>query len=221
MVRFIKHEIATGEVTLAAMLHLPEGDGLFPAVPICHPHPQYGGSMHNNVVEAVADALTQRGIAALRFNFRGVGGSTGAFDNGAGEARDVLAALAWLAEQPEVDRDRVGLAGYSFGAAVATAVMIHGEPAVPVRALALVAPPVRSERLPQWGDVPCDLLVTVGDDDWVAPEEVVRGLVADLRRPVSLHVVDGADHTWLGFEHDLQAIVGPFFATKLLGETAS
>ena len=104
---------------LEGFLHLPEGDGPFPAVVVCHPHPQMGGDMHNNVVMGVCYSLFIAGIASLRFNFRGVGRSQGQYDEGRGEMDDVLAALAAAGSQESIATDRVGLAGYSFGAGVA------------------------------------------------------------------------------------------------------
>src|SRR3712207_4695272 len=95
--------IPSGDITLEGSLHLPEGKGPFPAVVVCHPHPQYGGDMHNNVVMALVDGVTRRGVAALRFNFRGVGRSGGTYDGGNGEQGDVQAALAHAASLPEID----------------------------------------------------------------------------------------------------------------------
>jgi alpha/beta superfamily hydrolase len=80
---------------------------------ISHPHPQMGGDMHNPVVRTISDSLLACGISTLRFNFRGVGKSAGSFDSGRGEQDDLLAALAFLKEQPF--RETL-LAGYSFGA---------------------------------------------------------------------------------------------------------
>ncbi len=71
------------------------------AIVLCHPHPQYGGNLHDAVVETLDGAARRHGFATLKFNFRGVGDSTGHFDNGVGEVDDLLSALAWL-------RDRVG-----------------------------------------------------------------------------------------------------------------
>jgi uncharacterized protein len=82
---------------------------------ICHPHPLYGGEMHNNVVEALEEGFTLSGFSALRFNFRGVGSSEGTYDEGEGEVRDVLA--AWTHLRGVLDETaRLVLAGYSFGA---------------------------------------------------------------------------------------------------------
>ncbi len=82
---------------------------------ICHPHPLYGGAMWNNVVEAVEGAFSGCGYATLKFNFRGVGGSTGSYDEGEGEIRDVEAAAAFLRRETQGGGPLI-LAGYSFGA---------------------------------------------------------------------------------------------------------
>lgn len=82
-------------------------------VVICHPHPQMGGSMHNNVVEIIRDVFAATKYSTLRFNFRGVGGSTGRFDEGRGEVQDVLSACDYLNRK---GIKKIVLAGYSFGA---------------------------------------------------------------------------------------------------------
>lgn len=103
---------------------------------ICHPHPLYGGNMYNNVVGALFDALRAAGVSALRFNFRGVGGSTGAHGDGVGERADIEAAVANMAgRHPDLP---LLLCGYSFGADVALAVT---DPAI--SGWFVVAPPLR------------------------------------------------------------------------------
>ncbi len=84
-------------------------------VVICHPHPLYGGSMHNNVVDAVDEGFFSAGFTTLRFNFRGVGGSGGYYDEGEGEVDDLIACLDFLKTRLNDDA-YVMLAGYSFGA---------------------------------------------------------------------------------------------------------
>jgi uncharacterized protein len=93
---------------------LSKRGGIHGAV-ICHPHPLYGGSMRNNVVEALEEGFMLSGFSTLRFNFRGVGWSEGAYDEGEGEVRDVLAACAHL-RGVLGEGARLVLAGYSFGA---------------------------------------------------------------------------------------------------------
>src|SRR5438094_7859543 len=101
---------------LEGELWLPAGERGTAGVVVAHPHPLRGGSMDNNVVWAVCQGLAAAGIASLRFNFRGVDRSEGAYAEGVDEVDDILGALAFLAAQPQIDADRVGLAGYSFGA---------------------------------------------------------------------------------------------------------
>ena len=192
----------SGALVLEGALHLPAATPA-PGVAVCHPHPQYGGDMDNNVVVAVCDALAARGFAALRFNFRGAGASEGAFDGGKGERDDALAALAHLASLAEVDAKRIGLAGYSFGAMVA-AEAASGD----LRALALVSPPVASADLRiAWG---CPALLLGGGEDALVPADrlaIIAGAPG-----VEVRVFDGADHSWWGFEEELGDAVGEFFA---------
>ena len=107
---------ASGDVTCEGIFTGSTADGQVPGIVICHPHPLRGGDMLNNVVRALAEAFAERGFAVLRFNFRGVGSSTGQYAEGIGEQEDAKAALSWLIAQPGIDVDRLFLAGYSFGA---------------------------------------------------------------------------------------------------------
>jgi len=102
-------EFNSGDLTLEGLFS--KGNSARGVV-VTHPHPLYGGDMYNPVVQTVADAYVQAGYSCLQFNFRGVGRSTGQYDNGQGERADVLAALQCLTEQGV---DAVSLAGYSFG----------------------------------------------------------------------------------------------------------
>ena len=87
--------IRTEALQLEGLLESVAGDA---GVVVTHPHPQYGGDMHNNVLDAIVKAYRKNGYSTLRFNFRGVGASQGAFDNGIGEREDVRAAIAYLSE---------------------------------------------------------------------------------------------------------------------------
>ncbi len=105
--------IPAGQVQLEAQLRQPKS-ALRGAVVLCHPHPVYGGTMDNRVIYRAAKCAAQEGFAALRFNFRGVGRSTGTFDQGLGEKDDVKAAMDWLGSKyPGLP---LALVGYSFGA---------------------------------------------------------------------------------------------------------
>ncbi len=108
--------VPCGELLLEGVLGLPEGNGPFPAVIVCHPHPLYGGSMDNNVVNSLCEAFMTASLVSFKFNFRGVGESQGEYSGGKREAEDVSAAIDYVSGVSEVDNQRLGLAGYSAGA---------------------------------------------------------------------------------------------------------
>ena len=99
-----------GSLSLEGKLQARAGDE---GIVICHPHPQMGGSMYNNVVETIRDVFVQNHYSSLRFNFRGVGESTGRYDEGKGEVQDVLSACEYMRGK---NIRKLSLAGYSFGA---------------------------------------------------------------------------------------------------------
>ena len=136
-----------GDITLEGEWHFPQGNGPFPAVVVCHPHPLFGGDMLNNVVVAICQALSRQSIAAFRFNFRGVGNSGGAFGRGIAEQEDVKAALAFVLSNPDIDAGRIGLVGYSFGASVALPVALQDER---LGLLALVSPALSDSGWDAW-----------------------------------------------------------------------
>jgi alpha/beta superfamily hydrolase len=184
---------ASGDLTLEGVLHLP-ADTPAPGAVVCHPHPQYGGDMDNNVVMAACETLVGQGIAALRFNFRGVGASQGVFDQGRGERDDVRAALAHLRATDEVDASRVALVGYSFGAMMAAEAASDQ-----IQALVLISPPVAySDLRVDWG---CPTLALGSDSDPISPEDRLR--VVGSRPGAEVHIVPGPDHSWWGFEREL------------------
>jgi uncharacterized protein len=116
-----KRVVIQAQERLEAALDEGAGKG---GVVICHPHPLYGGSMSNSVVEAIEDGFHRAGFATLKFNFRGVGASTGHYGEGIGETEDLLAACAFLMERLG-DCERWVLAGYSFGAWVSGMAVPH------------------------------------------------------------------------------------------------
>ena len=133
-----------GDIGLEGVWHFPEDASLFPAVIVCHPHPLYGGSMDSNVVSGICRALAEASLASLKFNFRGVGRSEGEVSQGRGEREDVEAAVNFMATVEEVDHGRLGLAGYSAGAAFSLPVCINNDK---IKALAAVSPPISETEL--------------------------------------------------------------------------
>ncbi len=148
---------------------------------VAHPHPLYGGTMQNAVVRHCADACWRRGLTTLRFNFRGVGRSAGAHDEGRGEVGDLIAAHRWLVgegtveetEVPAAARSPVLWAGYSFGAAVALAAALEAEARPGPDALLLLAPPLAVRDLGFAATLDLPLAMIVGDLDELTPADQV------------------------------------------------
>jgi hypothetical protein len=187
----------SGELLLEGVFtsptHAPVGAGIV----ICHPHPLYGGDMWNNVVRAIAEAASAVGHAVLRFNFRGVGKSTGSYDEGIGEQEDVRAALTWLAAHPTMQGRRLWLAGYSFGAR-ATLAVVDTDPRV--YGFIAVAPPVLRGAWPSMTAFHGPKLFISGDEDQHAPPEALASRVDSLPEPRRLVFLPGVDHFFMGQE---------------------
>jgi alpha/beta superfamily hydrolase len=168
---------------------------------VCHPHSLFGGTMDNKVVTTVARALHETGIPTLRFNFRGVGASAGAFDEGMGETADADAVAAWGAERWP-GRTLV-IAGFSFGAYVALRLALQRVP----RHLITVAPAL--ERFNAFGmAVPrCPWLVVQGDADDVVDPGAVINWVNGLDPKPRLVVLPGVGHFFHGRLHELRDAV--------------
>ena len=201
-------------VVLEGIFERPKGEAPFPAVAVCHPHPLYGGDMHNNVVSVICQALAQESIATLRFNFRGVGRSEGSHEEGIGEQADVSAALDFLESREGIDRGRIGLAGYSFGTKVAMPVALREQR---VRVVALVSPFLDDadwEKLKTYS-VP-KLFICGSEDSFISPHKVKR-LVGEAAAPSECEVVFGADHFWWGFEGKIAQKVSAFFKAAFFG----
>lgn len=173
---------------------------------ICHPHPQQQGTMQNKVVTTVARAFAHLGATAVRFNFRGVGGSAGAYADGEGERDDVLAVVAWSRER--WPRQRLYLGGFSFGGAVALAVASRVAPA----GLVTVAPPI--DRLPADFVPPdCPWLLVHGSADDVVPAAAVVAWCGALKSPPRVVLLDGVGHYFHGSLVVLGDSVADFFGS--------
>lgn len=187
---------------LEAELSVPDtyqtGD---PVAVVCHPHSLYGDSLRNKVVHILADTLTAMGVASLRFNFRGVGKSEGAFDQGQGEQEDLSAAVSWLKEHfPTAPH---WLAGFSFGAFVA----YRAHRRVNAQRLLLVAPPVSLFVFGRPEPVTIPWLVIQGAEDEIVPSREVENWVASQPNPPSFHLLQETSHFFHGRLNDLKDLV--------------
>ena len=182
---------AAGAIELA--LDKPVGDAASKGVVvIAHPHPLFGGTMDNKVVQTLARAFTQCGWTAVRFNFRGVGGTAGVHDEGRGELDDMLAVVASVAPQGQIC-----LAGFSFGAFVTTHAFERLGPTRQIDKLVLVGTSVsRSVAAPIDPAAHLKTLVVHGEQD----DTVALAAVMDWARPQALPVtvVPGGGHFFHG-----------------------
>ena len=160
---------------------------------VCHPHPLYGGTLHNKVVFQTARTLHRFGIPVLRFNFRGAGLSEGAHDNGRGERDDVHTALDYLAQ--EFPGLPILLAGFSFGAWVGLRVGCEDARVAELVGLGL---PVNEMDLSYLRECAKPKLFIQGSNDEFGAREKVEALFAALPEPKRLAFVDGADHFFAG-----------------------
>jgi hypothetical protein len=172
---------------------------------ICHPHPLHGGALTNKVAYTLASCAAQAGLVAARFNFRGVGRSQGAHDDGRGETDDTLAVVAWLRQQ--LPAAPLLLAGFSFGAFVSLKAAAPARPALQVS----VAPPFKyfsAEPLPPRPAAPW--LVVHSRDDDVVPYDETRATLARFDPPPELATFDDAGHFFHGRLGELQQAVSTF-----------
>jgi uncharacterized protein len=205
----LKHvDIPAPHGRLEGLLRLPE-DGEGPprlAAVVCHPHPMYGGTMHNKTVFRLATALNEVGIPTLRFNFRGVGLSTGSYDEGRGEQDDVRSVLDELERRfPGV---ALGVAGFSFGAWTGLSVACAEER---VKQLVGVGVPVASLPVDQMANCAKPKLIVQGALDQYGPEAEIRAWFAGIADPKHLEIIPGADHFLNDHLDELQQAIERYF----------
>ncbi len=162
--------------------------------------------MHTKAVFRAAQALADGGIAALRFNFRGVGTSTGSFDDGVGERQDVLTSLDWLEERHPGLPLVVG--GFSFGSMVALGAAVDDPRVVALFGLGL---PIRMYDYGFLADVKKPILVVQGEEDEFGSGPEVESVVAALGSHVTLARIAGAGHTFNGHIDEMRAVLSEYF----------
>ena len=199
-------------LNIEGILNIPDGLSRVPAAIICHPHPRYGGDMHNNVVSTVANSLESKSIATLRFNFRGVGRSEGQYDDGVGESDDTLAALDFLSLFDEIDTSRIGIVGYSFGASVALNVASQNDI---LAAIASISCPSRAFGKMAVEEILLPKLLICGEYDHDFPEDRFVFFAKRYTDPKEIAIIEDADHFFAGQLEALGETVADFFARRL------
>lgn len=204
-------EIPAPHGMLEGLLRLPDADTPAPRMIalVCHPHPAGGGTMHNKVVFRVAQALGNLGIPSLRFNFRGVGRSTGTHDAGRGERDDVRAALDYLVKRFSQFPDApVCLAGFSFGSVVGLPV---GCADPRVRQLIGVGIPVSLLSASTLEGCAKHKLIVQGANDEYGSAADVREWFARISEPKHLAIVPDSDHFFTTHQTELHDAVLDYF----------
>jgi len=181
----------SGGIQLEGLLSIHEALSVKGGVVLCHPHPQYGGDMHNRVITTALGAAHQEGFSTLRFNFRGVGDSGGSYSEGIGEMEDVGAAIEFLHSKQKEPNLPLILLGYSFGACTGIPVAIKDER---VKRVVAISPPLDIYDFNFMKGCKKKKLIVVGDKDEWCPVLRLEDWYQQLDEPKSLTLVEGADH---------------------------
>jgi len=170
-------------------------------VVITHPHPQYGGDMHNHVVKLITDVFQDKNYTTLRFNFRGVGNSQGNFDNGNSEQQDVISAIDYLSN---MGIKQIDLAGYSFGAWINAFVAGNNKA---VKHTLMVSPPVGFVDFSSISSIKSLKLVVTGTNDDFAPVKTTNRMVSLWNKKARIEIIDGADHFYSSHITELKNVL--------------
>jgi alpha/beta superfamily hydrolase len=176
-----------------------------PIAMILHPHPQFGGTMNNQVAYRLFYMFKERGFAVLRFNFRGVGRSQGTFDHGSGELSDAASALDWV-QTIHPDARSCWVAGFSFGAWIGMQLLMRRPE---IEGFISIAPPANLHDFSFLAPCPSSGLIVHGDVDKVAPMKDVQNLLDKLKMQkgitIEQKVIEGANHF---FDQKVEELIG-------------
>lgn len=186
-----------------------------PIALILHPHPNFGGTMNNQIAYQLYYMFAKRGFAVLRFNFRGVGRSQGTFDHGAGELSDAAAALDW-AQTIHPDARSCWIAGFSFGAWIGMQLLMRRPE---IEGFISIAPPANLNDFTFLAPCPSSGLIIHGDIDKVVPLASVQTLVDKLKTQKGITIdqrtISGANHFFEGKIDELMANVEQYIDMRL------
>lgn len=197
-----------------------EGANDAPIALILHPHPQFGGTMNNQIVYSLYYTFAQRGFSVLRFNFRGVGRSQGYWDGGPGELADAASALDWL-QIVKPDAKYCWIAGVSFGTWIAMQLLMRRPE---IDGFICVAPPSNLYDFSFLAPCPSSGLMINGDKDRVVPTNSVAELSTKLKTQKGIkidhQVVPGANHFFENKTAELEKAVGDYLDMRLVKDAA-
>jgi hypothetical protein len=186
-----------------------------PIAIVLHHHPLFGGSMNNQITYKLFYMFVERGFAVLRFNFRGVGRSQGAFDHGSGELSDAAAALDWV-QTIHPDAKNCWIAGFSFGAWIGMQLLMRRPE---VEGFISIAPPANLHDFSFLAPCPSSGLIIHGDMDKVVPQKDIQGLVDKLKTQkgitIEQKIIEGANHFFEDKVDDLLGYCGGYLDRRL------
>lgn len=193
---------------LEGLLSIQEAFSVKGGVVLCHPHSLFGGNMYNHVIQTASEVAQEEGFSTLRFNFRGVGKSGGAYSEGIGERNDVEAAIQFL--QTKMNNSDLPLIflGYSFGAWVGFPVAIREDR---IKGLVAIAPPLQMFDFHSLKGCRKKKLIVVGSEDPWCPASLLDSWYKDLEEPKSLSLIQGADHFFFSHTQLLRDPLRTFF----------
>ena len=191
------------DLLIEGLVCIQEGEK---GVVITHPHSLYGGTMYNQVVETLVEVYQDKGFSTLRFNFRGVEGSEGSYDEGKGEQEDVRSALRYMYER---GKRNIDLAGYSFGAWVNA--KINDTDSL-CRRIVMISPPVTFLDFTFLSFNPKIRLVVAGGKDDIAPADKIKNDINIWNPKANFEVIEGADHFYTGRIDSLKSILSRFIS---------
>jgi alpha/beta superfamily hydrolase len=199
--------------------HQPEQDA--PIAIILHPHPQFGGTMNNQIVYQLYYTFVRRKFSVLRFNFRGVGRSQGLFDNGPGELSDAATALDWM-QAYNPDAKFCWIAGVSFGAWISMQLLMRRPE---IEGFISVAPPANLYDFSFLAPCPSSGLMINGDADRVISQDSVSSLVEKLKTQkgvtIEHKVIPGVNHFFEGHIDELIASIEDYLDKRLEDQSES
>ena len=193
-----------------------EGKANNPVALILHPHPQFGGTMNNQIVYALYYMFAQRGFSTLRFNFRGVGRSQGFFDNGPGELSDAASALDWL-QIANPDSRTCWIAGVSFGTWIAMQLLMRRPE---IDGFVCIAPPANMYDFTFLAPCPASGIMISGDRDKVVPAASVAEMAVKTKTQKGIKIahetITGANHFFEGKTEEMVGLVGTYLDKRVI-----
>ena len=198
----------------------PSKERTAPVAIVLHPHPQFGGTMNNQITYQLFYMFVKRGFAVLRFNFRGVGRSQGTFDHGSGELSDAAAALDW-AQTIHPEAAGAWVAGFSFGAWIGMQLLMRRPE---IAGFISIAPPANLHDFTFLAPCPSSGLIIHGDQDKVVPQKDVQALVDKLKSQkgivIDQEILKGANHFFEGRVDELIGNCSEYLDRRLIADAA-